>query len=155
MSKQNISRISYTALRRDEQHSFNNRVLHILDTSCGACGKPYDDFKSAAEKFGALLHEKGFATSLSLEDYDRKADEAWRGLDAQISASRRHPKEDVRNAAQTVNDVFSKTSNPTNLNYDQEYGALSVLLSQLNAMDRTVLVLARVDEYVSLIKIKK
>ena len=148
MSKPNINRVNYKALRRDEQHSFNNRVLHILDTTCGACGKPYSEFKAAAEQFGTILHNKGFATSLSLEEYDRKADDAWRGLDAQIAASRKHPKEEVRKAAQVVNDVFSKTANPTNLNYDQEYGALSVLLSQLNALDHSVLVTARIDEYV-------
>lgn len=148
MSKPSINRINYKALRRDEQHSFNNRVLHILDTTCGACGKPYSEFKTAAEQFGGILHERGFVTSFSLDEYDRKADDAWRGLDAQIEASRKHPREEVKKAAQVVNDVFSKTANPTNLNYDQEYGALSVLLSQLNAIDRSVLVAARVDEYV-------
>jgi len=148
MSKLSIHRVNYKALRRDEQHSFNNRVLHILDTTCGAFGKPYSEFKNAAEQFGGILHDKGFVTSLSLEEFDRKADDAWRGLDAQITASTKHPKEDVRKAAQTVNDVFSKTANPTCMNFDQEYGALSVLLSQLNAMDHSVLVAARVDEFV-------
>ena len=148
MNKPNICRVNYAALRREEQHSFNQRIMRILDTTCGACGKPYEEFKAATELLASLMHEKGFVTSLSLEEYDRKADEAWRGLSDQISASLRHPKDAVREAAQTVYHVFSKTSNPTNLNYDQEYGALSILLSQLNALDKSILESARVDEYV-------
>lgn len=145
----NVVRLNFLSLKRNEVHSFNNRVLHILDETCGACGKTYDDFKAAAEQYGALLYEKGFAPSLALDEYDRRADEAWRGLDLQISASLKHPQEDVRKAAQAVSDVFSKTPNPTYLNYDQEYGTLSVLLSQLKAIDSAVLETARVDAYIA------
>jgi hypothetical protein len=68
--------------------------------------------------------------------------------DLQIQASMKHPESAVREAAKAVYDVFSKTPNPTQLNYDDEYGALSVLLSQLGAMDADVLKAARVIEYV-------
>lgn len=148
MSKQTINRLKYRALRRDEQHAFNLRVLSILEATCGAFGKPYFEFKDAAERFAAILHDRGFVVSLSVDAYDRRADEAWRGLDLQIEASLRHPDETVRLAAQNVKNVFSKTENPTKLNYDQEYGALAILLSQLKAIDRTTLELAHVDVYI-------
>ena len=149
MSKENIIvRVQMMALRKDEIHSFNSRVLGILNETCGACGKPYSDFKAAAEQYERILHDKGFSESLSLEEYDRRADEAWRGLDMQLSASVRHPREEVRKAAEQVKAIWDKTPNPTNLNYDQEYGALSILLSQVNAIERSVLIIARVDEYV-------
>lgn len=149
MSKENIIvRIHVLSLRRNEIHTFNKRVLGILDETCGVCGKPYSDFKDAAEQYERILHDKGFSESLSLEEYDRRADEAWRGLDMQISASVRHPREEVRMAAEQIKAIWDKTPNPTNLNYDQEYGALSILLSQVNAIERSVLIIARVDEYV-------
>lgn len=149
MSKEcSIVRIHVLSLRKEEIQTFNSRVLGILNETCGACGKPYADFKAAAELYERILHDKGFSASLSLEEYDRRADEAWRGLDMQIAASVRHPREEVRKAAEQVKAVWEKTPNPTQLNYDQEYGALTILLSQLNAIERSVLIIARVDEYV-------
>ena len=69
MSKESIIvRVQMMALRKEEIQTFNSRVLGILNETCGACGKPYSDFKAAAELYERILHDKGFSESLSLEE---------------------------------------------------------------------------------------
>lgn len=143
-----IINVDYVHFRREEQHSFHDRVMQIVLNTCGKCGKAYDRFEAAAKSFDALLVGKALAPSLSLEALDRIADDAWRSLALQISASLVHPRQGVREAAAKVDAVFSKTPNPTRLGFDEEYGALSTLLSQLASLDADTLKAALVDEHV-------
>lgn len=143
-----IVKFGYKSLRREEQHSFHDRVLQILLGTCGKCGEAYERFELAAKQFDTLLTNKALAPSLSLMELDVVADAAWSSLNAQIQASLIHPRAEVRNAAERVNAIFSKTPNPTNLNYDQEYGALKTLLSQFATIDIETLKAAWVDEHV-------
>ena len=144
-----IVRFGYKLLRREEQHSFHDRVLQILLGTCGKCGAAYERFELAAKQFDILLTNKALAPSLSLKQLDATADAAWSSLNAQVQASLMHPRAEVRDAAERVNAIFSKTPNPTNLNYDQEYGALKTLLSQIATIDAETLKTAWVDEHVA------
>lgn len=143
-----IIRLDFPHLRREEQHSFHDRVLQIVLNTCGKCGKAYDRFEAAAITFDKLLTDKALAPSLSLVELDNIADSAWSSLNLQIRASLVHPRQTVRDAAEKINDIFSKTSNPTMLNYDEEYGALRTLLSQLATIDVETLKAALVDEHI-------
>ena len=144
-----VVKLNYKMLRREEQHSFHDRVLQILLGTCGKCGEAYERFEAAAKQFDALLTNKALAPSLSLMELDSVADAAWSSLNAQVQASLIHPRADVREAAARVNAIFSRTPNPTNLNYDQEYGALKTLLSQLATLDAETLKAAWVAEHVA------
>ena len=144
-----IVKFGYKSLRREEQHSFHDRVLQILLETCGKCGEAYDRFEQAAKAFDRVLTNKALAPSLSLMELDAIADAAWSSLNMQIQASLLHPRAEVRNAAERVNAIFSKTPNPTNLNYDQEYGALRTLLLQFATLDTDTLKAALVDEHVA------
>ena len=143
-----ILRIDYKAMRREEQHSFHDRVLQIVLNTCGKCGKAYERFEAAAIAFDKQLADKALAPSLSLVELDTIADNAWSSLYLQIRASLVHPRQSVRDAAEKVNDIFSKTPNPTALNYDEEYCALRTLLSQLATLDTETLKAALVDEHI-------
>lgn len=143
-----IINVDYAHFRREEQHSFHDRVMQIVLNTCGKCGKAYDRFEAAAKSFDALLVSKGLAPSLSLEALDMIADDAWRSMSLQLGASLVHPRQGVREAAAKVDAVFSKTPNPTRLGFDEEYGALSTLLSQLAQLDADTLKAALVDEHV-------
>ena len=122
-----IIRFSHTHLRREEQYSFHDRVLQIVLNTCGKCGKAYDCFEVAAIAFDKLLTDKALAPSLSLGELDDIADGAWSSLNLMLRAGLVYPRQSVREAAAKVNDIFSKTANPTMLNCDEEYGALRTL----------------------------
>ncbi len=143
-----VSRIAYKTLRQEEQHSFHDRVLQIVLNTCGKCGKAYDRFEAAAVTFDKLLTDKALAPSLSLVELDDIADSAWSSLNLMLRACMVHPRASVREAASKVNDIFSKTPNPTALNYDEEYGALRTLLSQLATIDAETIKAALVDEHI-------
>ena len=147
-----IVKFGYKSLRREEQHSFHDRVLQILLGTCGKCGEAYERFESAAKQFDTILKNKALAPSLSLMELDAVTDAAWSSLNAQVQASLIHPREDVRKAAERVFAIFSKTPNPTNLNYDQEYGALKTLLSQIATIDAETLKAAWVNEHVAVLQ---
>ena len=142
-----VSRIRYSHLRREEQHSFNDRVLQILLNSCGQCGKTYERFEAAAIAFDKLIADQAMHPSLSLAELDATADNAWTAMNLQIKASLMHPRKAVRDAAIHVNEIFSKTPNPTSLNYDQEYGALRTLLTQMATLPDETVKAALVDEH--------
>jgi len=144
-----IVRVDYLHLRREEQHTFNEKVLQIVLDTCGECGLPYQKMSEASAEFNRLLGEKVQNTKLSLMDLDSVADSAWYSLNMQIRASLVHPRASVREAASKVEEIFSQTPNPTNLNYDQEYGSLRTLLMQLSSLDASVLRAALVNEHVA------
>lgn len=144
-----IIRFNHSHLRREEQHSFNDRVMQIVLNTCGNCGKAYERFEAAAAAFDKLLTDKALAPSLSLVELDGIADSAWSSLNLMIRACLVHPRSSVRDAASKVNDIFSKTQNPTMLNYDEEYGALRTLLSQLATLDSETIKAALVDEHIA------
>lgn len=143
-----IIRFNHTHLRREEQHSFHDRVLQIVLNTCGKCGKAYDRFEAAAIEFNKRLTDKALAPSLSLVELDDIADSAWSSLNLMLRAGIVHPRQSVREAAAKVNDIFSKTANPTMLNYDEEYGVLRTLLSQLATLDAEIIKVALVDEHI-------
>lgn len=148
-----IIRLNHTHLRREEQHSFHDRVLQIVLNTCGRCGKAYDRFEAAAIAFDKLLTDKALAPSLSLVELDDVADNAWSSLNLQIRASLVHPRQSVREAAAKVNEIFTKTANPTALSYDEEYGALRTLLAQLATIDAETIKTALVDEHIQALQI--
>lgn len=147
-----IIRFNHTHLRREEQHSFHDRVLQIVQNTCGKCGRAYDRFEEAAIAFDKLLTDKALAPSLSLVELDDIADSAWSSLNLMIRACLVHPRQSVRDAASKVNEIFSKTPNPTMLNYDEEYGALRTLLSQLASLDAEVLRAALIEEHIAALR---
>ncbi len=144
-----IVRVDYLHLRREEQHTFNEKVLQIVLDTCGNTSLPYQKMVEASGEFNRLLGEKVQNTKISLMDLDSVADAAWYSLNMQIRASLLHPRASVREAAIKVDEIFSQTPNPTGLNYDQEYGCLRTLLSQLEALEASVLSAALVDEHVA------
>lgn len=117
-------------------------------STCGKCGKAYDRFEAAAIEFNKRLTDKALAPSLSLVELDDIADSAWSSLNLMLRAGIVHPRQSVREAAAKVNDIFSKTANPTMLNYDEEYGVLRTLLSQLATLDAEIIKAALVDEHI-------
>ncbi len=144
-----ITRFTYSKLRREEQRSFNRRMMRIIEETFGADTKHFAEFKSNADKMAEILGRKGSLESTSLAELDKTADGAWTGLYYALQATIRHPDAAVREAASIVNAVFEKIKKPINLNYDQEYGALQTLLEMLSKLDASVLTTARVDEYVA------
>lgn len=148
-----VLRVVYNALRLDEKSSFHQRVLHIVRQTTGECGVAFKRFEAMAAEFDKHMTNKALQPSLSLTELDGIADNAWSSLNMQIRASLMHPREAVRTAAQQVRVIFAKTSNPTMLNYDQEYGALQTLLSQLGTLPESVIKTALVDEHVQALRV--
>ncbi len=72
-------------------------------------------FRAAAEVYENVLHGQGFASSVSLAEYDRLADDAWLGLSLQIRASLMHPEAKVREAAQKSGCGFPENREPDSL----------------------------------------
>ena len=110
-----IQRFKFNMLRREEQHSFNDRVLQILHNTCGTDFKVCERFKAAARTFDNQIADQTLNSVQSLASYDAVADSAWSSMNLQLKASLVHPRPSIRAAAEEVNAIFSKTPNPTNL----------------------------------------
>ena len=134
-----LTRIPYRQLYRAEQITLNRAVTDCLLQTCGACGKPYDRFFAASRDLKALATKKTQVGSKSLSTLDKRADDAWNAYKQQLKASLMHPYAEVVEAAKIIEPVFNSVSNPTKLNYDREYGALSILLEGLKKLDPQVI----------------
>lgn len=133
-----IIHIDYRQLTREEQVSLNETILDIVKKSCGACGKPFNVFFEASKIYKTMLSKKLQIGSQSLSTLDQSADHSWSAFNAQLKASLMHPYADIVEAANKIAVVFNNIKNPTKLNYEREYGALSVLIESLNDIDRSV-----------------
>ena len=149
MATPTVTSFGITRLRRAELVSFHRRVLGILETTYATSTPLIDALKDAAKRYESLLQIKDFDEQISLEEYDRVADYAWRALKAQITASLMHPDEAVIAAATKVDAIFSKTPDPTNENYDSEYAKLSKLVAQLQTIDEADRHLAAIEPFLT------
>ncbi len=89
--------------------------------------------KAAFEAYRDSCREKTALFGSSTREIDQNADRFWRGTRSQLKISVEHPDAEVREAAEEILDVFEKTPDPTRLKYQDEYGALEILLPKLEA----------------------
>lgn len=135
-------------LRTSEQRFFATQVCAILKDTLGPESQVTQEFVDAADKYLVATAEAALAT-LSLAEADESADRAWSALYYQIQASIRDQRDEVRIAAETVQAVYEQFPNPTTLNYASEYGILSALLDQLEALPQETLTHSRAGDQIS------
>lgn len=135
-------------LRTSEQRFFAMQICAILKDTLGPESQVTQEFVDAADKYLVATAETAPAT-LSLAEADASADRAWSALYFQIQASIRDQRDDVRAAAETVQAVYEQFPNPTTLNYASEYGILSALLDQLEALPQETLTNSRTADLIS------
>ena len=121
-------------------------ILEVFDIKTGAA----TNFKAASGNFKAVMGMVSVAgTSEEIAEADNLADDEWRALDLQISASltqNHNPKQ--RDAADRVFATFSTIEDPTDLPYKDEYAALDFLLESLDKLPKGILEDAHVKENV-------
>lgn len=106
------------------------------------------DFLHAAMSYELTVNGCSAEESESLQQADDAADDAWGALNDQIRASLRHPNPVKRNAAASVFMIFAEFSNPTRLNYTEEYAVIRKQLDELKKLPRETLKLALIDEHI-------
>ncbi len=126
-----LTAIRLSALRVDEVSGFFGRLVSMM----GACPSipqilGYLELVAALNNYNTARSRSRVVFSLS--DKDTRADQAWQGLNMYLRACVYHYDESKRADAIKVKSVFDTIANPTTLNYDQEYGALTALLGKLD-----------------------
>lgn len=144
-----VMTLSLKRLRRSEMSTFMRRVLVIVEQQSQISGAFVEAFRQVAQRYDLILQAKNTDPKTTLESYDRDADTAWRGLKAQIVASLLHPDAGVVEAAQCVDELFSKTPDPTKFNFEREYGLLDTLLGNLATIDIPIRERAFVQPYIA------
>ncbi len=143
-----LNPLNLQRIRTSEQRFFATQVCAILKDTLGPESQVTQEFVDAADKYLVATAEAAPAT-LSLAEADESADRAWSALYYQIQASIRDQRDEVRIAAETVQAVYEQFPNPTTLNYASEYGILSALLDQLEALPQETLTHSRAGDQIS------
>ncbi len=89
--------------------------------------------RAAFEAYRDSCREKTALFGENTREIDQNADHFWRGAHSQLKLSATHPDEETREAATEILEVFEQTPDPTRLKYQEEYGALEILLPKLEA----------------------
>ncbi len=146
-----IIAIPLTRLRSRELLGYCCKLAEILNQiyGVGGCAAAVDFLEALTNYQEAMA---SVATRTSLSDADAHGDQAYMGLYHQVSASALHPDPLIREAAEAVREVFSKTPNPTKLGHNEQYGALENLLLQLSKLPQSTLETALVAPFVTQLK---
>ena len=127
-------------------------ILNVFDIHSGAA----TNFKAASENYKTVMGMVSVAgTSEEIAEADNLADDEWRALDLQISASlTQNHNSRQRDAAERVYAIFSKIEDPTDLPYKEEYAQLAFLLESLCKLSKSVLDDAHVSENIEGLKLR-
>lgn len=126
-----------SSMKNDEFYGFLNEVRRLLQEDFATVPAYAEKFIKAVEALdNAMKQDSPLIARQDMIDADTAADNAWKGLKAQLKVSLVHPFAAIREAAERVWKVFSATNNPTQLPYETEYGLLERLLSQLDELDK-------------------
>ncbi len=132
-----LSSVRYQALRVDEVSGFFGRILAVLAVAQGAekilCR---DAFEIALKNYKVARSRERVLSVLG--EKDTLADQAWQALNYHLRACALHYDESKRESALRIKAVFDSVPNPMNLNYNQEYGALTTLLGKLDDIPDSV-----------------
>lgn len=140
--------------------SLREMTKHALASYCSEVERhiqgllPYED-KALCDTFTARLNEYKAQLASTVEtfgeeimDADRRADQAWWAINAQLQINIIHYDDEIRLAARAVKDVFQTIDNPTALSYAEEYSKLEALLTKLSEIPAETLKLAMVDGWI-------
>ncbi len=142
-----IDKLDISRMHREELRYFNEHMSDIVTPICDPECIPFKQYMQAASEYDSTLAAKGVRESISLTGCDKAVGDSWSGMNYQIKASLLHPDPQIREAAQTVFEVFRKTKNPLKMKYAKSYGALLTLISQLESLPRETLVICRVNDF--------
>ncbi|MBR4985882.1 MAG: hypothetical protein IKY83_09095 [Proteobacteria bacterium] len=143
-----IHSLDLQELHTSEQRLFATQTCAILRDTLGQESPVTKDFVEAADKYLVATAEASPVT-LSLAEADEATDRAWSALYHQLQASLRDQRNDVRNAAESLQAVYEQFPNPTTLNYASEYNLLRALLTQLEALPEETLTRSRAADQIS------
>ena len=90
--------------------------------------------KAAFEAYRDSCRKKTSLYGATTREIDQNADHFWRGTRSQLKLSATHPEEETRTAALEILETFDQTPDPTRLKYQEQYGALEILLPKLEAI---------------------
>ncbi len=128
-----IANLTFQLLHANEVNGFFHRVMTTLNSAVGiervlgvqAFNDALDCYRNArARRVG----------NKKMSSKDVAGDRAWQGLNMYLRACMYHYDESKLEDAAAVKAVFDTVPNPTTLNYDEEYGALSTLLDKMNKL---------------------
>lgn len=144
-----IKIVDLARLKRPQVEAFFSEVEALIKGIYGAetCREAVP-FLEASQAYELTLKGCSLDEAAQLQALDDAADEAWGALNDQMKASLRHPNMDKRAAAAAVYMVFAEFSDPTRLNYDEEYEVIRAQLDDLRKLPKKTLELALIDEHV-------
>ncbi|MBQ9818639.1 MAG: hypothetical protein IJM59_14395 [Proteobacteria bacterium] len=106
------------------------------------------EFLEASQAYELAFKGCGETQASALQNADDQVDEIWGAMNDQIRASLRHPNPQKRAAAAAVFMVFGEFSNPTRLNYDEEYTLIREQIDALRKLPPHTLEQAYIHEHV-------
>lgn len=144
-----IQIIDLSSFKNAQICAYFNDVENLVKAVYGTetCSEAVD-FLEASQALELTLEGCSRDEAVILQNVDEAADEAWSALDVQIRASLRHPNPEKKAAAKTIFEVFSGFSDPTRLNYDEEYEQIRVQIDALRKFPVKMLKAALIDEHV-------
>lgn len=143
-----IQNVDLSSLKNAETCAYFNQVEDLIKAIYGTeiC-REAASFLEASQAFELTLQGCSRDEAVSLQAVDEAADEAWCALSVQLSASLRHPNMEKKKAAAAIFEVFSKFSDPTRLNYDEEYELIREQIEALRKFSPEMLKNALIDEH--------
>ena len=140
--------MSMDSLSQNDVLAFVGRVKPILAAAYPSqTPDVVTKFYEIAENYMIVLQSQTVKISgAEIEACDHLADDEWRALDFQIKASAcQHFNAEQREAALSIQKIFSKYKDPTDMRYIKEYDILDQLLAELEKISVETLKLAKVD----------
>ena len=148
-----LQKLEFDHISPHKAIEFSDKIIAILDVFDIHAGAA-TNFKAASNNYKTVMGMVSVAgTSEEIAEADNLADDEWRALDLQISASlTQNHNAKQRDAADRVFSVFSKIEDPTDLPYKEEYAQLAFLLESLDKLPKAVLEDAHVIENIKGLK---
>jgi len=138
---QQVSEIAVSSLTNDECFGFFNDVAHQITDSFSSAPEFCKSFLTSVTEYEAALNASKTSDENGdgLAEADRAADSAWWKLNGYLKVMTGHPKDEIREAAEALWNVFSAFENPTALGYGTEYGILERLLHALDEVPAEII----------------
>ncbi len=126
-------KIEVLSLIRSKTASIVDYMKEATDAIDESGAEDGSALRAAFEAYRDSCREQTALYGESTREIDQNADHFWRGAHSQLKLSATHPDEETREAALEILEVFEQTPDPTRLKYQEEYGALEILLPKLEA----------------------
>ncbi len=143
MKETEIKNIFLRDLRSEEDFGFQTKILELTTNVTVETDQPIiQSYANAVNAWDEVLKiEQKNSHTAAVHAADERADNAWRKANAQAKLLTEYPIEEKRTVAEQAYAIIQKYGDITGMAYNQEYGNMKNLLTELQAMGEEKLTL--------------